>query len=270
MLLGSDPGWQCLWFFVTDRSNSMRYLNLAFYQFAELKDPFEFRRVFREYCAGKAFRGTLLFGHEGLNGMLSGEEAPLREFQTFMTSFPQFAGMSYKESWSSGICFPRMLVKVKKEIIPIGMPEIKPTEKTAPHLSPEKLKEWLDANKDLVLLDTRNDYEVDHGTFENALSFDLKYFRDFPEQLKKLPEEMKEKPLVMFCTGGIRCEKASAVAMDQGFKEVYQLDGGILNYFEAVGGDHFEGQCFVFDRRIAVGTDLSEALPPAGVATESP
>jgi predicted sulfurtransferase len=237
------------------------YLNLAFYRFARLESPLEYRSLLREYCAGKPFKGTLLLSEEGINGMLSGEETALREFQTFIGSMPPFAGMEYKESWSSGVCFPRMLVKIKKEIIPLGLPHIDPAQKTGEYMAPRELKSWLDERKDFVLLDTRNDYEVDYGTFENAVSFGLKNFRDFPEQLKALPEDAKEKPLVMFCTGGIRCEKASVVAMDQGFKEVYQLDGGILNYFKEVGGDHYEGQCFVFDRRIAVDTDLSEILP---------
>jgi UPF0176 protein len=239
----------------------MRFLNLAFYRFARLEDPFEYRRIFREYCAGKAFRGTLLFGHEGLNGMLSGEESALREFQSYILGLEPFAGMAFKESWSSAICFPRMLVKVKKEIIPLGRPEIDPPSRTGKRLDPKELKAWLDQNKDIVLLDTRNDYEVDYGTFENATRLDLKNFRDFPRELDKLPAELKSKPLVMFCTGGIRCEKASAVAMDSGFDEVYQLEGGILNYFEECGGAHYEGQCFVFDRRVAVDPQLREVLP---------
>jgi UPF0176 protein len=246
----------------------MRYLNLAFYRFARLEDPFMYRSLFREYCAGKPFKGTLLFSHEGLNGMMSGEEAALREFQSYLRSLAPFAEIEFKESWSSGIAFPRMLVKVKKEIIPLGMPHIDPTRATGARMAPAELKAWLDEQRDFVLLDTRNDYEVDYGTFDNAVSFGLKNFRDFPEQLRALPEETKDKPLVMFCTGGIRCEKASAVAMEMGFREVYQLEGGILKYFEEVGGDHYQGQCFVFDRRIAVDTDMSEILPTERVLSD--
>ena len=235
----------------------MRYLNLAFYQFAKIEDPSEFRRIFRERCANQPFRGTLLFGHEGLNGMLSGEESALRELQDYFRSFPQFASMPFKESWSSSIAFPRMLVKIKKEIIPIGMPEIDPASATGRRLTPLELKAWLDEGKEVVLLDTRNDYEVDYGTFEKAKRMPLNHFRDFPEHLRALPEEMRSKPVVMFCTGGIRCEKATAVAMNEGFSDVYQLDGGILKYFEECGSAHYEGNCFVFDRRLALRPDLT-------------
>jgi predicted sulfurtransferase len=243
--------------------SAMSYLNLAFYRFARLEDPLHWRQVFREYCAGKAFRGTLLFSQEGLNGMLSGEEPALREFQAFLRGIEvagarPFADVEFKESWSSEITFPRMLVKVKKEIIPLGLPWVDPLAKTGARMTAAELKAWLDEQRDFVLLDTRNDYEVDYGTFGKAKSFGLKNFRDFPEQLKALPEETRDKPLVMFCTGGIRCEKASAVAMEMGFKEVYQLDGGILKYFEDVGGDHYQGNCFVFDQRVAIDPALGE------------
>jgi UPF0176 protein len=239
----------------------VRYLNLAFYRFARLEDPMEYRRVFRDYCAGKAFRGTLLISHEGLNGMLSGEEAALREFQAFILEMEPFQGIEFKESWSGGITFPRMLVKIKKEIIPLGLPELDPAVKTGERLKPLELKNWLDEARDFILVDTRNDYEVDYGTFKKAVTFDLKNFRDFPQYLDQLPEEAKAKPVVMFCTGGIRCEKATAVAMERGFTEVYQLDGGILKYFEECGDEHYQGQCFVFDRRIAVDSKLQEILP---------
>jgi len=241
----------------------MRFLNLAFYLFTRLEDPFETRRVLRETCLGKPFRGTLLLSHEGINGMLSGDETALRELQARFEAMPPFKGMTYKESWSTHVAFPRMLVKVKKEIIPLGMPEADPNRRSGPRLKPRELARWLEEQRDFVLLDTRNDYEVDYGTFKNAVRLPIKNFRDFPSELKRLPDAFKNKPVVMFCTGGIRCEKASLVALDQGFPEVYQLDGGILNYFEQCGGAHFEGECFVFDRRIAVNARLEEAIPPS-------
>jgi predicted sulfurtransferase len=241
---------------------------LAFYRFVRLEDPFEYRRLLREYCAGKPFRGTLLLSPEGLNGMLSGEEPTLRAFQAHLASFEPFAGLEYKESRSSAIAFPRMLVKVKKEIIPLGLPHLDPARRTGARLKPLELKTWLDEGRDFVLLDTRNDYEVDYGTFENAVSLRLENFRDFPKHLQQVPAEARDKPVVMFCTGGIRCEKATAVAMEMGFREVYQLDGGILKYFEECGGAHYQGQCFVFDRRIAVDTDLSEILPTQNICND--
>jgi UPF0176 protein len=237
------------------------YLNLAFYQFARIEQPFELRDQLRAYCANQPFRGTLLVSHEGLNGMLSGEEAALRDFQSYLRAMEPFRDISFKESWSAAIAFPRMLVKVKKEIIPLGMPEIDPARRTGDRLLPAQLKAWLDEGKEITLLDTRNDYEMDYGTFKGATRLPLKHFREFPQHLAELPADAKDKPLVMFCTGGIRCEKASVVAMDQGFHEVYQLEGGILQYFKDCGGSHYEGECFVFDRRVAVYPDLSEILP---------
>lgn len=246
----------------------MGYLNLAFYHFVDLSDPVAWRDRLRERCLGHAFRGTILISSEGINAMLSGPEAELRALQRDLAAIQEFSRLEYKESWSSEIAFPRMLVKVKKEIIPLGLPEIRPHERTGQRLSPSELKRWLDECKDFTLLDTRNDYEVDYGTFDSALSLKLDHFREFPERLAELTTnsspDARERPLVMFCTGGIRCEKASVVALQQGYKEVYQLDGGILKYFEECGGEHYEGQCFVFDRRIAVGTDLAETVPMPG------
>ena len=233
-------------------------LNIAFYRFAELSDPREVQGIFRELCGRfPSFKGTILVSSEGINGMLGGLIAEVRQFQEKLEQEPLWKGMSFKESYSAFVPFTRFLVKVKKEIIPLGNPEIKPLQRTAQRLSPAELKKWFDENKDFDLVDTRNSYEIEHGTFEKAVTFKLRHFRKFPEKFKEWTENQKSehsvsKPLVMFCTGGIRCEKASVVALDSGYQDVYQLDGGILNYFAECAGAHYKGSCFVFDQREAL------------------
>jgi UPF0176 protein len=140
----------------------------------------------------------------------------------------------------------------------MGVPGINPAEFTGPALSAKELKQWLDEGRDFVLLDTRNDYEIEIGTFEQATDLNIHHFRDFEAAVEKLPEESKQKPVVMFCTGGIRCEKASPLLLQKGFQEVYQLDGGIIKYFQEVGGAHYRGDCFIFDFRTSITPDCKE------------
>jgi len=149
-------------------------------------------------------------------------------------------------------------VKIKKEIIAFGIDGIDPAHKPSPKLAPHTLKQWLDEGRPITLLDTRNDYEVKMGTFKGALVPHIDNFREFPEAVGRLPAELKKQPVVMFCTGGIRCEKAGPFMLREGFEEVFQLDGGILKYFEACGGAHYDGECFVFDRRVGVNAQLQE------------
>ncbi len=166
--------------------------------------------------------------------------------------------MRFKESESEGIPFRRFLVKVKKEIISMGRPDVRPAEFTAPYIEPADLKKWYDEKKEFVIIDTRNRYETRVGTFDNAIDLDLQRFRDFPAKVQEMPQEWRQKPVVTFCTGGIRCEKAAAVLAKEGFENVYQLKDGILGYFEEVGGDYWDGECFVFDDRIGVDPNLKE------------
>jgi UPF0176 protein len=234
----------------------MRYLNLAFYKFVDLDALAERRKFFREISAGLGLRGTILLSDEGINAFVAGEETSARRFIEKLCALPEFADLEPKESWSDTLPFGRMLVKLKKEIIPFGQPEIRPQNFTAKRLKPSVLKQWLDEGRDVVLLDTRNRYEIEHGTFLNASDFGLGTFRQFPEKLKDKARELKDKTVVMFCTGGIRCEKAGAYAVAQGFESVFQLDGGILKYFEECGGAHYDGDCFVFDERVALSPEL--------------
>ena len=144
-------------------------------------------------------------------------------------------------------------------------------QKTGQHLSAHEFKRWYDENKDMIVLDTRNDYEVALGTFKNAMDLNIETFRAFPDAVQELSDEIKDKPVVTFCTGGIRCEKASQYMINQGFKEVYQLDGGILKYFEECGGEHYDGECFVFDKRVSLDSSLSEtAVTQCYAATRMP
>lgn len=236
------------------------YKNIAAYKFVSTDESFikDIRLPLREALRDLGTRGTVLLSTEGINLFLCGTPEVIEKSWELITSHAPYSDLKYKESYSSYVTFNRMLVKLKKEIIPSGDPEIAPHDFTGPHVSPETLREWLDEGRDLVLLDTRNDYEVKLGTFENAIDLNIDTFRSFKDAVTELGDEVKEKPVVMFCTGGIRCEKASPMMLEMGFKEVYQLDGGILKYFETVGGDHYDGECFVFDHRVAVDSTLNE------------
>jgi RluA family pseudouridine synthase len=203
-------------------------------------------------------RGTVLLSSEGINLFIAGEPANVRAFVDFLREDPCFADLAPKESFNEYQPFNRMLVKLKREIISFGFPEVVPEVRTSPKLPARELKRWLDEGRPLHLLDTRNDYEVSIGTFRNAIRLDIDHFREFPEAVAKLPESLRDEPIVMFCTGGIRCEKAGPWMEQAGFRQVYQLDGGILKYFEEVGGAHYEGECFVFDQRVAVDPQLLE------------
>lgn len=250
---------------------SSKVLVVAFYQFVSVGDTLALRTRLREKVRDMGIRGTILISSEGINCMFGGPEDRVRELiqelysalEPALKALPHFQGFALKESWYDKIPFARMLVKIKKEIIAFGRPDVRPAELTGPRLEPRDLKKWLDEGKEVVLLDTRNEYEIDHGTFKGARRMGLNYFRDFPKKLKEMAPELKDKTVVMFCTGGIRCEKATALAMTDEFKEqfkdVYQLEGGILKYFEECGTEHYDGTCFVFDQRIALTPDSCQA-----------
>ena len=245
-------------------SSTGTILNLSFYRFTSLPEREHLgglRARFQSLCGNLGLKGTILLSAEGINGFLAGPEDAIRDFQETMNTAtdlaPHFGGIFYKESWSHSVPFRRMKVKLKNEIITMGVPGIRPTLKTGDRVPARDLKEWLDQGREVVLVDTRNDYEVDKGTFEGALDWRLKSFREFPALLQAHAEELKGKPVVMFCTGGIRCEKATALALELGIDQVYQLEGGIIRYFEEVGGAHYRGGCFVFDERVALQADLA-------------
>jgi RluA family pseudouridine synthase len=234
------------------------FLNIAAYKFVDLHHLAGLKSELLPFCQSLDLKGTILLSTEGINMFLAGKPENVRTFLQNITDRPEFSDIPVKESFSEHQPFSRMLVRLKKEIISMGVETIRPLSKTSPKISPAQLKEWLDNNKDLTLLDVRNDYEIEVGTFKDAVPAGIDHFRLFPDATKKLPEEMKRKPVVMFCTGGIRCEKAGPFMEEEGFEEIYQLDGGILKYFEDCGGEHYDGDCFVFDKRVAVDSDLKE------------
>mgnify|MGYP005745808905 FL=1 len=233
-------------------------VNIAGYRFADIPDRDELRQPFRDLCQELSLKGTILLAHEGINFFLAGSQTSIDSFIEFLEADARFTDIPLKVSFSDYQPFRRMNVRLKKEIISLGLDHIKPAELTGEEITPTAFKQLLDAGEEVIVLDTRNEYECRIGTFENAFELNIRSFRDFPKAVSKMDDELKDKPVVMFCTGGIRCEKASVVMMDAGFSNVKQLKGGILGYFEEVGGDYWNGDCFVFDRRVAVNPKLEE------------
>lgn len=238
--------------------SSEQVLNISCYKFVELDRLPERRDAIRKRADELQLKGTVLLSPEGINLFVAAPRESVDLFIGFLRSDPAFADLQPKESFNGYQPFNRMLVKIKKEIIAFGVEDVKPFQRTSPKLKAAELKQWLDEGRKVHLLDTRNDYEYEVGTFDKAITLDLDHFRKFPDAVATLPEEMKEQPVVMFCTGGIRCEKAGPFMEQAGFKNVFQLDGGILKYFEEVGGAHWNGECFVFDQRVAVDPRLQE------------
>ncbi|MEC7743840.1 MAG: rhodanese-like domain-containing protein [Candidatus Thermoplasmatota archaeon] len=234
------------------------FVNIAGYRFVDLPDRDSLRNPIREKCIGLGLKGTVLLSHNGINFFLAGNEGEIDEFVSFLEEDERFQGIPLQISHSDYQPFRRMLVRLKKEIISLGMDEIKPAETPGNFIEPNEFKRWLDEEREVIILDTRNDYELRVGTFQNAIDLDIKSFREFPEAIKKL-EQDKSTPVVMFCTGGIRCEKASIVMENQGWKNVQQIKGGVLGYFKETGGAHWNGDCFVFDQRVSLDKNLREA-----------
>lgn len=232
------------------------FLNLSAYQFAPLSDLPLLRE--RLLATGHSYdlKGTVLLSSEGINLFVAGERHGARRFLDAVRSVPGLEDLSAKESFSATAPFGHLRVKIKREIIAFGVEGIDPARRPAPKLAPETLKAWLDAGKPITLLDTRNAYEVERGTFRGAVAAGIRRFREFPSAVAALPPELRQQPVVTFCTGGIRCEKAAPFLQRAGFTDVYQLDGGILKYFERCGAAHFEGDCFVFDERGALDAEL--------------
>ena len=239
-------------------ATNSRILNIAAYKFVDLDDLPSLRVRLRALTTDLGLLGTILLSPEGVNMFLAGEPGPVEQFLNQLAQDPKFVELDVKRSWTEYQPFNRMLVRLKQEIIAFGVDSVDPRERTSPKLTAVELKQWLDDGRTVHLLDVRNDYEVNVGTFDAAHPVGIDHFREFPQAIQSLPNEWREEPVVMFCTGGIRCEKAGPFMEQQGFEQVFQLEGGILKYFEEVGGAHYDGDCFVFDQRVAVGPDLAE------------
>ena len=237
-------------------------LNISAYLFTPLAAPEVWRERCRDQADARQLKGTILLAPEGINLFLAGPEAPVDGFMQWLRAQEGMAGLGGKRSWSAEQPFGKLLVKVKREIIRMNHPTIAPAEGRAPAVSPTDLQRWLaqghdDQGQAVVMLDTRNAFEVGHGKFADALDWGLEKFSEFPQAAQDHLGELHGKTVVSYCTGGIRCEKAAIYLRELGLPDVYQLDGGILQYFEDTGGAHFEGDCFVFDERVALAPDLS-------------
>lgn len=231
---------------------------IAAYRFVRLADLQALREHLYALCHGASLKGTILLTPEGINLFMAGPPEGIEMFLTHLRSIPSFEGLEVKVSEASEPPFERMLIKLKKQIICFDDETIDPSQVTSPKLSAKELKQWLDEGRPVTLLDTRNEYEFRIGTFDGAIDPGIRNFRDFPKAVARLPESLKHTPVVIFCTGGIRCEKAGPYLEQQGFTQTYQLEGGILKYFEECGDAHYHGECFVFDNRVAVDHQLRE------------
>ena len=238
--------------------NKNLFLNIAGYKFERLDRLDTLIPEFQDKCDELELKGSVYLSPRGINFSISGTEANIEKYIDFMESDSQFLNIPLKKTYSETQPFRRMKVRLKKEIISLGRDDIDPRELTGEYVSPQELLSMYENNEDVVVLDTRNEYETRVGLFENAVDLQLDTFRDFPKAIEQLPEEYKEKQIVMYCTGGIRCEKASAVMLKAGFTNVKQLEGGVLDYFKETGGKYWNGDCFVFDERVALDTDLNE------------
>ena len=238
--------------------NNLNVLNIAGYKFEPLDDLDVLIPKFQNKCDALDLRGSVYLSPNGINFSLAGSEEAIAQYLIFMEEDPRFLDIPLKKTYSETQPFRRMKVRLKKEIISLGRDDINPRELTGEYISPQELYAMYENNEDVIVLDTRNEYETRVGLFENAVDLQLDTFRDFPQAIEELPEEYKEKQIVMYCTGGIRCEKASAVMLKAGFSDVKQLEGGVLDYFKETGGKYWNGDCFVFDERVALDTDLKE------------
>ena len=233
---------------------------VSLYRFLHLEDPESFRDQLKDICVAEGLLGTVLVAGEGFNGTLAGSEKAVRVVMDWIRAY---CGISEEldARWTDAdeAPFRKMRVTVKREIVTLGRPDILPHEKTGEHVGVERWNELI-ADPDVLVIDTRNHYEIEVGTFPGAIDPGNDSFREFPEFAKELAEQSTERPLAMFCTGGIRCEKATALMLELGFNEVYHLQGGILNYLSEVAAaeNKWQGECFVFDTRVAVDQDLSE------------
>jgi len=231
----------------------------ALYHFATLEDYQEMRQPLLAQCSNHGIKGSLLLANEGINGTIAGTRDGIDAVLAYLRSDVRLQDLEHKESLASSMPFYRMKVKLKKEIVTLGVEGVNPNVCVGTYIRPEQ---WNDIirDPDVLVLDTRNDYEYEIGSFEGALNPDTQSFREFPDYVAEHCDPRQHKKVAMFCTGGIRCEKASSLMMQQGFEEVYHLKGGILKYLEEVPEEEslWQGECFVFDERVSVTHGLQE------------
>ncbi len=243
----------------------MSVVNISCYKFVTLSGREALQTDLTTRCAALGLKGTILLAPEGINVFLAGTREAIDGIVAHLRADPRFADLAPKLSLSAVPPFHKLRVRLKKEIITMKMPLIRPEQGRAPSVAAATLKRWLDHGMDddgrpVVMLDTRNDYEVAAGSFEHAVDYQVGVFSEFPPRLAAHRDDYAGKTVVSFCTGGIRCEKAAIHMKAIGIEHVYQLEGGILKYFEEVGGAHYRGDCFVFDGRETLGPDLQPAV----------
>ena len=245
---------------VTDNQTVQDRIKVAaFYQFVPLDDIEGLQQEIRKVCENSSILGTILLANEGINGTIAGSEDELDTLFAFLNQYPGLEGLSKKVSFCDRNPFYRMKVRLKKEIVTLGVEGIDPRQLVGEHVAPERWNELI-SRPDVRLIDTRNDYEVGLGTFSGAENPETQSFRDFPAWVEANLDIEKDQKVAMFCTGGIRCEKSTALLKELGYKNVYHLEGGILNYLETVPVDEsmWQGDCFVFDNRVTIDHDLAE------------
>ncbi|WP_009545784.1 rhodanese-related sulfurtransferase [Crocosphaera subtropica] len=235
----------------------MLYTVATFYKFIPFPDCAEKQARILKYCQGHAVKGTILLSYEGINGTIAGTTDNIEAVINYLSKDERLADLEVKYSTASDLPFERLKVRLKKEIVTLGMPEVNPNEQVGTYVTPEQWNDLI-KDKETIVIDTRNNYEVDIGTFKGAINPHTESFREFPEYVQENLDPKKHKKIAMFCTGGIRCEKASSFLLQQGFSEVYHLKGGILKYLEEVPEKQslWQGECFVFDERVAVKHQL--------------
>lgn len=234
------------------------FIVAALYKFTKLSDYQQLQPVLKDFCQSHDIKGSLLLAEEGINGTVSGTRQAIDELKSWFENDSRFHALEYKESMSEKCPFYRLKIKLKKEIVTLGVPGTDPTIRAGTYIEPEDWNQLIQ-DPEVVLIDTRNDYEVRIGTFKGAMDPNTTCFTQFPEVISKEFDPKKHKKVAMFCTGGIRCEKASSYMLAQGFENVYHLKGGILRYLETIPTEKslWEGDCFVFDQRVTVDHSLN-------------
>ncbi len=235
----------------------LQYNILLYYCYAEIEDPEAYREEHHLFCIENNIRGRIIISSEGLNGTVSGLKDDCEKYMAYVKSDPRFAKTDFKVDSFDRHAFSKIHVRTKPEIVHSSLQHLNPNQKTGKHLAPAEFKSMKD-REDVVILDVRSNYEHELGRFKNAITLDMDNFRDFPEKVKEL-DHLKGKKVLTYCTGGIKCEKASAYLLEQGFEDVYQLDGRIIKYGQEAGGEDFEGKCYVFDNRVAI--DVNRVNP---------
>lgn len=256
----------------------MKNTILLYYKYIPIADPQKLRDEQYDFCKEQGLKGRIIVAEEGINGTVEGSVEACDAYRAYMVAQPQFADIHWKvsEGTEAQTAFPRLSVKVRPEIVSLhlGENDFDPNDTTGVHLKPEELRKWYEEGKEFHIVDMRNDYELEVGQFKDTIFPGMSNFRDLRKDIKKI-EDLKDKPVLTVCTGGVRCEKASGFLVKEGFKDVYQLDGGIVSYMEKYPGKDFEGSLYVFDTRKTVHFEKPEEhkmiskCRKCGVATES-